>query len=407
MDSHRMKQIGNGGLTRRDFVTATAGATTFSLMQSKTALGAAANSAVAVGIIGCGWRGNHLAKILKNLDPAGVRVVALADLYDDRLEESKTSHKDDRPQTFRGLDAYRQLTAAPCDAVLIASPPYFHPDHLEAAVSAGKHVYLEKPVAVDAAGAQRVRACGTKGEGRLTLFVGFQSRSRSDLIEAVGRARQGAVGRLVCGNAYYNAGLMEPKDKPGMSEREKRMRNWVFDQVLSGDPIVEQNVHVLDICDWVVGTHPVKAFATGGRKVRTSVGNTWDHFEVTLWYPDDIRLVFSSTQFLNLGWGDAQQRFYGSDGALEMKAGDTLKGSSAIRGRNPWTFQGELENPEVVRLRGFLSSIRKGENVNEVSIGVDSTLTGILARTAAYRGEAYTWDRMLEENEKLDAGQLD
>jgi len=396
----------NCALTRRDFLAATAGATAFPLMTSKAALGTSSNSAVAVGIIGCGWRGNHLAKLLKTVDPTGTRVVALADLFDDRLEESKARYPDDHPETFRGLDAYQKLIAAPCDAVLIASPPYFHPDHLEAAVSAGKHVYLEKPVAVDAAGAHRVRACGKQGEGRLTLFVGFQSRSRSDLIEAVRRAREGAVGRFVCGNAYYNAGLMEPKDKPGMSERERRMRNWVFDQVLSGDIIVEQNVHVLDICNWVVGAHPLKAFATGGRKVRTSVGNTWDHFEVTLWYPDDITLVFSSTQFLNLGWGDAQQRFYGSNGALEMKAGDTLKGSAAIRGGNPWVFQGDVENPEIVRLRRFLNSIRKGENTNEISIGVDSTLTGILARTAAYRGTVYTWNMMLEDNEKLDAGEL-
>jgi myo-inositol 2-dehydrogenase/D-chiro-inositol 1-dehydrogenase len=406
MVSNLMKRMDHGDLTRRRFFTVSAGAATFSLMKTKTALGSSANSAVSLGIIGCGWRGNHLARLLKTVDPTGIRVVALADLFDDRLEESRANYSGDQPQTFRGLDAYLKLLAGPCDAVLITSPPYFHPDHLEAAVGAGKHVYLEKPVAVDAAGAKRVRTCGTKGEGRLTLCVGFQSRSRSDLIEAVGRTRQGAVGRLVCGNAYYNAGLMEPKDKPGMSEREKRMMNWVFDQVLSGDIIVEQNVHVLDICNWVVGSHPLQAFATGGRKVRTSVGNTWDHFEVTLWYPDDVRLVFASTQFLNLGWGDAQEKFYGSNGALEMMAGDTLKGSVTIRGGKPWTFEGETENPEVVRLRGFLNSIRKGENVNEIAVGVDSTLTGILARTAAYRGAVYTWDRMLEENGKLDAGEL-
>jgi len=407
MASHCKEGSDSCDLTRRDFLAAAAGATAFSTMTSKTALGTSANSAVSVGIIGCGWRGNHLARILKNLDRTGIKVAALADLFDDRLEESKANYPDDKPTAFRGLDAYQKLVATPCDAVLITSPPYFHPDHLEAAVGAGKHVYLEKPVAVDAAGAQRVRACGRKGEGRLTLFVGFQSRSRSDLVEAVERTRQKAVGRLVCGNAYYNAGLMESKDKPGMSEGERRMRNWVFDQVLSGDIIVEQNVHVLDICNWVVGTPPLKAFATGGRTVRTSAGNTWDHFEVTLWYPDDVQLVFASTQFLNLGWGDAQQRFYGSNGALELKAGDTLKGSAAIRGGNAWTFQGEVENPEVVRLRGFLDSIRKGENRNEISIGVDSTLTGILARTAAYRGELCTWDKMLAENEKLDAGRLD
>jgi predicted dehydrogenase len=395
-----------GNFTRRGFLAATGSATAFSLMKSKTALGSAANSAISVGVIGCGWRGNYLAKMLKSIDSTGIRIVALADFFDDRLEESKALYPDDQPEAFRGLDAHQKVISGRCDAVLIASPPYFHPDHLEAAVSAGKHVYLEKPVAVDPAGAQRVRACGKKGEGRLTLFVGFQSRSRADLAEAVKRVREGAVGRLVCGNAYYNAGLMEPKHKPGMSEREKRMRNWVFDQVLSGDIIVEQNVHVLDICNWVIGTHPVKAFAAGGRKVRTSVGNTWDHFEVTLWYPDDVKLVFSSTQFLNLGWGDAQQRFYGSGGAVELMAGDTLKGSAVIRGGNAWAFQGEIENPEKVRLNGFLSSIRKGEHVNEIANGVDSTLTGILARTAAYRGAAYTWEQMLQENEKLDAGEL-
>jgi predicted dehydrogenase len=380
--------------------------TSFSIMKTTTAFGASANSAIAVGIIGCGWRGNHLAKLMKTMEPRGTRVIALADLYDDRLEESKANYPADQPRSFRGLDACQKVVATDCDAVVITSPPYFHPEHLESAVNARKHAYLEKPVAVDTAGAQQVLASGKKGDGQLTLFVGFQSRSRADLVEVVKRLRQGALGRLVCGNAYYNAGLMGPKDKPGMSEREKRMRNWVFDQILSGDIIVEQNVHVLDICNWVVGTHPEKAFATGGRKVRTSVGNTWDHFEVTLWYPDDVHLVFASTQFLDLGWGDAQQRFYGSKGAFEALAGDTLKGAATIRGENAWTFKGEMENPELVRLRGFLDSIRKGTSINEIPSGVESTLTGILARTAAYRGKAYTWEQMLDENEKMDAGEI-
>jgi myo-inositol 2-dehydrogenase / D-chiro-inositol 1-dehydrogenase len=392
--------------SRRDFLKLAAGASAFTITHSSTAFRASANSAVSVGIIGCGWRGNHLAKLLKTIEPTGIRVVALADVFDDRLEESRANYTSDQPRIFCGLDAYQKLMATDCDAVLITSPPYFHPEQLEAAVDARKHVYLEKPVAVDAAGAQRVQAAGKKGNGQSTLYVGFQSRSRADLVEATKRVRQGAIGRLVCGNAYYNAGLMGPKDKPGMDDREKRLRNWVFDQVLSGDIIVEQNIHVLDICNWVVGTHPQKAFATGGRKVRTSVGNTWDHFEVTLWYPDDVNLVFASTQFLNLGWGDAQQRFYGSKGAFEALAGDTLKGAATIRGENPWTFKEEMENPELVRLRGFLESIRKGSSTNEISIGVESTLTGILARTAAYRGIAYTWDQMLAENEKLDAGLL-
>ena len=154
-----------GNFTRRGFLAATGSATAFSLMKSKTALGSAANSAISVGVIGCGWRGNYLAKMLKSIDSTGIRIVALADFFDDRLEESKALYPDDQPEAFRGLDAHQKVISGRCDAVLIASPPYFHPDHLEAAVSAGKHVYLEKPVAVDPAGAQRVRACGKKGKG--------------------------------------------------------------------------------------------------------------------------------------------------------------------------------------------------------------------------------------------------
>jgi myo-inositol 2-dehydrogenase / D-chiro-inositol 1-dehydrogenase len=395
--------MGDKDISRRDFVRTAAG-TAAGIMAAKTAFGSAANSAITIGICGCGWRGNHLTKLLKLSEQPQIRVVALADLFEDRLEQTRLGYAEDGPKAFKGFDGYQGMMTTNCDAVLITSPPYFHPEQFEAAVAAGKHVYLEKPVAIDTAGAQRVQAAGEKAKGRLTVFVGFQNRSRADLLEGIKRIRGGAVGNFVSGTTYYNAGFMGPKDSPGMSAEEARLRNWVFDKVLSGDILVEQNIHVLDVNNWVLDNHPAKAFGTGGRKVRTNVGDTWDHYEVTYWYPNDVMIVFTSTQFLDLGWGDAQQRFYGAKGAFESLEGDSLKGSVRIRAEQPWAFESEMENPEIVRLQAFIDSVQKGAHLNETRQGVDSTLTAILGRTAAYRGQSYTWEEMLKENERLDGG---
>ncbi len=385
-------------ISRRSFVKSTAtGTAALTLMKSKTALTAGANSALAIGIIGCGGRGNHDALNFRR--NTNSRITALADPYRDRLESTKQRFSSDNPKMFQGFDAYAKLLQTDADMVIITSPPYFHPTHFTATVDANKHVYLEKPVAVDTAGAHQVLQAGKKGNGKISAMVGFQTRFQQDMQEGIKKVHDGAIGEIVCGQAHYHSGWLSPRHKQGMPPMEKRIRNWVFDIVLSGDILVEQNIHVLDACNWIMGTHPVKAYGTGGRKVRTAVGDTWDHYGVTLWYPHNIELVFASTQFLKLGWGDAGERFNGSKGVF-----DSINQPVHIRGDNEWTYEGNQESGEVLKVKALYESIVSSNYVNEIPQGVESTLTAIMGRTASYRGEEYTWDEMIKENGKFDAG---
>jgi predicted dehydrogenase len=387
-------------ISRRGFVKASAAGAALTVMSARAALGSEANSSLAVGIVGCGWRGPHVASKLKAHTAS--RVVALADVFQDRLDAAKQTFSGDSPRTFRGFDSYRELLDVDVDAVIIASPPYYHPEQFEAAVDAGKHVYLEKPVAVDTSGSLRVKATGDKAAGRLTVLVGFQNRSRADIAEGIARVHGGAIGRVACGKAHYNSGWLDPRDKPGESEEEARIRNWVFDKVLSGDILVEQNIHVIDLCNWALGAHPVKAYGSGGRKIRTQVGDTWDRYEVLFWYPDDVALAFTSTQFLRLGWDNAGEAFYGPKGDMEVFGLAEEAGRVRIRGDNPWSYDETPGDPEVARVKAFYESIVEGKHVNEAAQGVEATLSTILGRTAAYRGREYGWDEMLRENETLE-----
>lgn len=402
MPTRKSRQIRHAGLTRRAFVQAAAPAAAFTILPSARAFGSAANSALSIGIVGCGWRGNYLADILKRVDVEGVRVTAVADPFQDQLEATQARFQDDGPQAHRGIDAFRRVLEAGVDAVLITSPPYFHPEQFEVAVDAGVHVYLEKPVSVDAAGARRVREAGRRAQGALTVLVGFQSRSRQDLSEGISLVARGAIGPIVAGRAHYNAGPMGPKDIAGLSSVEQRLRNWVWDRVLSGDIMVEQNVHVLDVCNWVLDAHPVRAFASASRAVRTHWGNTSDNYQAVFWYPNDARLTFSSTQFLELPWGDSAQSFYGPAGAFESEWGNGLAGSAQIRGETEWAFGRLVPNPEERRMHQFVESIRNGRNLNEADMGADSTLTAILARLSAERGREVTWEEMVREDQALE-----
>src|SRR5579872_6889034 len=256
--------MSNENIGRRGFLQATAGTAAFTLLKPHLVRGAGANSAVRVGLLGCGGRGaNHTETILKNTD---ARVVALADMFQDRLDNAKqqvdklSAAKGHAgvEQTFVGPNAYKQiLDSKQVDAVVIATPPYFHVEHLAAAVEAGKHVYCEKPVAIDVPGTKRVLEIGKKAEGKVSLDVGFQIRMAPPYIELANRIHGGALGEIASGAAYYycpHIGLNYPDEATPLS----RLRNWIQDKVLSGDIIVEQNIHAIDICNWVLQGHPVK-----------------------------------------------------------------------------------------------------------------------------------------------------
>ncbi|PYU96194.1 MAG: gfo/Idh/MocA family oxidoreductase [Acidobacteria bacterium] len=414
-------------MDRRKFMGTAAGAAGLMIISPRLVRGTAANSAVRVGLLGCGGRGGADATDLAETGSA--RVVALADLFEDQLQNAK-KHFDglaqskghagvDRSQMFLGPKAYEQIAGSKeVDAIVITTPPYFHPQHLEAVVAAGKHVYCEKPVAVDVRGAKRVIETGKRAEGRLSLDVGFQIRNAPPFVELANRVHAGALGTIACGEAYYYGTTLDRPEWPNASPVERRIRNWVWDRVLSGDIIVEQNIHAIDVCNWMLQAHPVKAKGMGGRKVRTDPGDVYDHFNVVFCYPGDVHVTLNSTQF-DKGWWDVNERFFGSKGVSESH----YSGPCAIYGDDPWAWNGgnapaqaqpakfsaagsfsdNLAQADSEKKKAFVESITSGNFHNQAAKGVESALTAMLGRTAAYSAREVTWDELLQSDEEWDA----
>lgn len=382
---------------RRQFLKATAGAAGLIIVKPASVYGTPANSTLELGIIGCGGRGHYIGGFF--IEHTQTRVVALHDPFEDRLAKAQGKFKVDGKRLYKSLDGYRELIASGVDAVAVESPPYYHPEQVKAAVDKGVHVFLAKPVAVDVPGCQSILASGKKAQGKLSFLVDFQTRVSPPFVESAKRVHEGAIGTPVCGQVFYQAGRLRAQaagDSP-----EARLRNWVFDKVLSGDIIVEQNVHVLDAANWYLRAHPLKAAGAGGRKARVDVGDCWDHFIVTYWYPNDVKIDFSSSQFLK-GFSDLCIRIYGTGGTVDAH----YNGAVAIRGDAPWqgtekddTFQGGA----ITNVKNFVAGIQSGKYLNNVAESVDSTLTGVLGRTAAYGERVVTWDEMMRAATKLEA----
>jgi predicted dehydrogenase len=402
------------GFSRRRFVSGGSGAAGAGvlILKPQTVFGSQANSAVEVGVAGVGGRGNWIGNFF--VEQAGARVVALADVFHDRLETGRSKFGVAPSRVYRGVESYRELAASRLDAVVVESPPYYHPEHVAAAVAAGKHVFLAKPVAVDVPGCRSIRESGERAKGKVSFLVDFQTRARPAFQEAAARVHRGEIGVPVLGHVYYHGSGGDPVPKPGWSRDEARLRLWPRDRVLSGDIIVEQNIHAIDVANWFLQGPPYKACGTGGRKVRMKFGDCWDYFIVKFWYPNDVSVDFSSVQFAK-GYYDICVRVYGSAGTVESHYGlgprfgvdPRNDGYVAITGENKWkgadrddTFTaGAVDN-----VRNFIDSIRTGKYLNNAAESVDSNLACILGRMAAYRGGTATWDEMMELNIKLDAG---
>jgi len=413
-------------LDRRAFLGTAGAAAGLMILKPQTVRGYQANSAVRVGLLGCGGRGTADATSIVTNGPA--RMVALADLFEDRLTAAK-KHFDDvankqghagvhASQMFQGPRAAEQLLASrEVDAVVIATPPFFHPQHLAAAVDAGKHVYCEKPVGVDVPGALRAIETGKKAQGRLSLDVGFQIRKAPPFVELVRRIHAGALGEIACAEAHYYCPFLAMPEYPKASPAELRLRHWLHDRVLSGDLIVEQNIHAIDICNWVLQAHPVKAIGTGGRKGRSEEpGDAWSHFDVVFTYPNDVHLSFSSTQFGKGGF-DVNERFFGTRGNSQSP----YAGPVQIAGDEPWVWSGSdkpkngdfsitgnfsdnLAQADSEKHADFIQSITSHNFHNQAALGAESALSAMLGRTAAYTGREATWDELLRSNEQWDAG---
>ncbi len=411
---------------RRKFLGTAAATAGILLLKPELVRGTAANSAVRVGLLGCGGRGTEDATNL--IDTGGARVVALADLFQDQLEKARDNFNKlqqdkgyaalDTSQLFVGPNAFQQIAASKeVDAIVIATPPFYHPQHLEAAVAAGKHVYLEKPVAVDVPGAKKVMEIGKRAGGKLSLDVGFQIRDCPPFVELVKRIHGGALGKIICGESYYFASYLDRPAWPNVTPVERRLRNWVYDRALSGDIIVEQNIHVIDICNWVLKSHPVKVSASGGRAGRLTDGDVYGNYNVLFHYPDGVDVTFSSTQF-SKGWWEVTERFFGTKGTSQSP----YTGPLGIWGEEPWQFEAppakdagqaafsatgkfttsNLEFADREKKKAFVESITSGNFHNQADKGAESALSCIMARTAAYTGREVSWEDMLKSHETSD-----
>jgi len=417
IQEENLNSVGSAGMNRRDFVKS-AGVVTAGLLLVKPgiAFGTRANSTLQLGMIGCGGRGTAVSESFVNR--AGVRISALADVFQDQLERAKA--RLDKPnqaqghaaidagRVFKGPRAHQQLSSSDVDIVLISTPPYFHPEHLEAALSSKKHIYLEKPVATDVRGCKKVMALGQQAEGKQSVHVGFQIRYAPEYKEMVRRIHEGAIGEIATVQGYYLAGDLPRRASQGMSPQEAKLRDWVFDRALSGDVLVEQNVHILDWINWALKSKPEKAYAVTGRKVRTNVGDVNDHFVTVYRYPGNINVGFQSTQFLPK-WADVAVRFLGSKGYAEAhySGGVFISGAGEWKAEPPPPSPGRPK-PEIdplgeatpEKVKAFVSGIQSGKFENQLVQGAESTLSAILGRQAAYRAKEITWEQLLKSNQQ-------
>jgi len=387
----------NRGVERRNFLKAAAASAAVAVMPARTAFGADANSKLRVGVIGCGGRGPWIADLFNKSGKA--QVIACHDYFIDRARNAGEKLNIPPKSRYAGFEGYKQMFEE-VDAVAVESPPYFHPEQAVAALEAGKHVYLAKPIAVDVPGCLAIVNAANKTNGKLSCLVDFQTRNNEFFIGAAQRVHDGMIGKPVLGHVFYHTGRLNPQAEPG--SEPARLRNWVFDQVLSGDIIVEQNIHVLDVANWYIQAHPLKAVGVGGRKARVDVGDCWDHFVVAYTYPDDVRVDFSSRQFGH-GFDDLCIRLYGTKGTCDSHYGGDVRIRSKSEGWAGGKTPGIFREGAANNIRDFCDAIRDGKPINSAETGANSTMTSILGRTAAYENREVTWDEIVQKKTKLEA----
>ena len=361
-----------------------------------------------VGLIGCGGRGTGAASEALQADK-NVKLVAMADAFSDRLEGSlqtllkmpEIASKIDVPKErcFVGFDGYRQLIGSGVDVVLLAAPPHFRPAHLKAAVDAGKHIFAEKPVAVDAPGVRSVLATSEEARKKnLSLVSGLCFRYHEGFREVVKRIHDGGVGEIrgLQANDYRGPIWVKPR-QPEWSDMEWQMRNWYYFTWLSGDFNVEQHVHFLDVCSWVMNDYPVRALGVGGRTVRTGpeYGNIYDHHAVTYEYSNGAKLYATCRQYAGCH-NDISAYVLGSKGTA-MIADRKL----AIMTDSPWEYTGPKGNMYQNEQDQFFASIRSGKPINNGDYMSKTTLLAIMGRMATYTGQLITWEQAMNSNEDL------
>jgi len=392
-------------LSRRDFVKLTAAAVPLAAAGYATATSPARAAEagperIRVGVIGCGGRGTGAAIDAVKSSP-NIEIHALGDVFQHRIDSSLKRLAEigeglqvTPDRCFVGFDAFQAVIGTDVEMVILAAPPHFRPEHLRAAVDAGKHVFMEKPVGVDPVGIRSVLGSAEIADQKgLCVVAGTQRRHDPRYIEAMKRIHDGAIGDLVAAQCYWNqGGLWVIEREPGWSDMEWQCRNWLYFTWLSGDHIVEQHVHNIDIVNWAMQSPPEKALGMGGRQVRTDpkYGNIYDHFAVEFEYPNGARVLSMCRQTEGASHR-VSERLVGTLG--------TSNPNGEIFGANAWKYDGPGANPYVQEHADLIAAIRSGNRINEARRVAESTLTAIMGRMSAYTGREISWKWALNSSQ--------
>lgn len=397
--------------SRRKFLATTGGTAALATFPNiARAQGPANNAKLKIGLIGCGGRGTGAAHQALNADP-NVQLWAIGDAFESQIGVALNSMKKfggkvDVPaeRQFSGLDAYLKVIASGVDVVLLTTPPGFRPMHLRAAVEAGKHVFAEKPMAVDVAGLKSVLESAkiAKAKGT-TLQHGYCWRFSPNTREGYGKLLSGELGRIVSVYGTYLANVPKPSTNidqrdPAWGDVEWQLRNWMAHEWLSGGPLLEQGIHTVDKIGWAMGdVAPIAARASGGRAQRDDDGNVWDHYDVVYEYPNGVMCHVAERQLKN-AFSEVVDRVFCENGTLEAPGRVLTKD---VSGKITWAYRGEPENMYQVCHNEWFAAIRAGKELNAGEFMVNSTMLGMLGREAAHSGQRITWEQMWASNQDL------
>ena len=415
--SNNTKQI-----SRRDLLKSGAGVWAGAVLAPSSKIFAAGSDIMRVALVGCGSRGAKDAiDCLKSAD--GVELVALADIFQDRLDSSLAEISKQCPDkvkvtpetSFLGFDACKKVVAMKeVDIVMLTTPPGLRPPMVREAIQANKHIFMEKPGAVDPVGVRSLLASAELAdEKKLSIVVGTQQRWQPQYLELMKRIHDGRLGEIVGGQAYWNWGHAEwhfEHRKPEWSDMEWQLRCWPYFVWLSGDHIVEQHLHNMDVINWAIGSHPVQCLGMGGRQARTGpeFGNIYDHFTVEFEYPNGIRVMSMCSQ-IEGSTPRVGERVVCTKGATYTTRAEGYIDNN--KGQRIYKYEDEIHSGEVAQYANLIKSIRRGKPINECKRLAESTMTVIMGRMSAYTGRALKWDWAIKSKldlspEKYELGDL-
>ncbi len=399
--------------SRRDFIRASSllvasGAVTGGLAIARSA-NAPGSDMIRIGLIGCGSCGKQAVVRALNSACGSVKLVAMADVFGDRIQSAwrqiNSRHADatdvPRAHRFTGLHAYRELLVQDLDLVILATPPGFRPLHFEAAIAAGKHVFMEKPVAVDAPGVRRVlRTAAIARKKSLAVAVGLQHRHEQAYRETIAQLQNGVVGTPVALRVYRNGGRLRPAvRRPHETELAYQLRNWCFFGWLGGDHITDRHIHNLDVGNWLMDAYPIAANGHGGRdrecETRNDCGETFQQFFCEYTYASGARM-FSQCRYLSNCWNNVSEHLHATSGRADISGGKIYDPG----GQMIWQTRAPRGGGQQQQIDLF-AALRAGHLPNEADYAAKSTLTAIMGRVAAYTGQIVSWEQALNSERSL------